>query len=106
MAETPQRRTRKEPRISCTMPVIINNMLTCTAFDLSEGGLYINTSEGMFQGRVVTVSIESGAESLELKARVKHVLEGVGSGLMFIDLDNILKNKIRKIVAEVEKAAG
>lgn len=102
MDETSQRRTRKQARLSCSLPVVINDGQACTAFDISEGGLYVNTSQGMRQGGVVTVFMEHGGEGLTVKARVKHVQEGIGTGMMFIDLDDSLRRRIKKMIAGLQ----
>ena len=88
------------------MLVKINDMHLCTTFDISEGGLYVNTCQGLSQGLVVTVSMEHGGEKIEVKARVKHVEEGIGAGIMFIDLDDALRKKINKMIAEVQGVSG
>ena len=106
MDKPSQRRTRKHSRISCSLPVLINGEQACDAFDVSEGGLYVNCSQGMKQGSVVTISITYGSEFVTAKARVKHIQEGVGTGLMFIDLDQALKNRIIKIVAAIQGTGG
>lgn len=104
MDET-QRRTRKQARLPCSLPVEIDGVHACAAFDVSEGGLYVNCTKGMQQGAVVTISMGSGEEAVTAKARVKHIQEGIGAGLMFIDLDQALKNRIIKLVASLQGGA-
>jgi hypothetical protein len=52
----------------------------------------------------VNLRLTSGRSALELKARVKHVVEGFGMGLMFIDLDTVLKSKIMFFLEEIKKS--
>jgi hypothetical protein len=99
------KRTRTKERIPCNLEVVINGSLLCKAFDISEGGLFVYTDHSFHPGSIVEVSLEFGGEKLEIKARVKHAHEGVGMGLMFIDLDNGLKSRLKKLVSEIQKPA-
>lgn len=105
MINGPTRRQRGQERISCLMDVLINDSITCKAFDISEGGLYVRTDHTFNPGSVIKIVFSVGNEKLELKARVKHCLESFGSGLMFIDLDNVLKAKIRALILEIKKSS-
>ena len=103
MDSEPIKRTRAKERIPCNFAVVINGSLLCKAFDISEGGLFVYTDHSFHPGSVVEVSLESGGEKLEIKARVKHAHEGVGMGLMFIDLDNGLISRLKKFISEIQK---
>lgn len=105
MEREPIKRTRTKERIPCNLDVVINGSLSCKAFDISEGGLYVYSDHFFNPGNVVNVSLEFGGEKLEIKARVKHAHEGVGMGLMFIDLDDGLKSRVRKLISEVRQPA-
>lgn len=103
MEKEPIKRTRAKERIPCNLDVVINDSLLCKAFDISEGGLFVYTDHSFHTGSVVKVSLEFCGERLEIKARVKHAHDGVGMGLMFIDLDNGLKSRLKKLVTEIQK---
>ena len=105
MEKEPIKRTRAKERIPCSLDIVINGSLPCKAFDISEGGLFVYTDHSFHPGSVVEVSLEFGGEKLEIKARVKHAHEGVGMGLMFIDLDNGLKSRLSKLISEIQKPA-
>jgi hypothetical protein len=99
--EIPQRKRMRE-RIPCHLDVFINNSLACTAFDISEGGLYIKTGDRFAPGSVVKLSLPFKDDRLEVSARIKYCLEGVGIGLMFIDLDDALKGKIKALLQVIK----
>ena len=88
-------RQRIKDRVPCNIDVTINKSIVGRAFDASEGGLFVNTEHPFNPGSVVKVVLPLKDDKLELSARVKHWNEGVGVGLMFIDLDDFLKSRIR-----------
>ncbi len=98
-----ERRKRSLERFSCFLDAVLEDSVVCKAFDMSEGGVYVRTSRTFAPGKVIKVTMSSGRSDLELKARVKHVEEGFGMGLMFIDLDEKMKSKIRAFLEEVRK---
>lgn len=104
--ETPQRkRQRMRDRVSCNLNVFINDSLPCSAFDINEGGLYIKTGDIFVPGSVVKLSLPFKGDRLEVSARIKYCLEGVGIGVMFIDLNDILKGKIRALLQDIKDSA-
>ena len=82
---------------------MLDNSLSCKAYDISEGGIYVRTDTVLKTGSIVSVRLSSGSLELDLKARVKHGVEGIGMGLMFIDLDTALKSQIRAFLEEIRK---
>lgn len=95
-----KKRQRSQDRICCSAEVLINDSFVCRALDISEGGMYLLSDRVFVPGSVIKVTLDTGKEKIELKARVKHVAEGLGLGLMFIDLNDLLKKKIREFVQE------
>lgn len=89
-------------RFPCDLDVAINDSLPCKAFDISEGGMYIKTSATFTTGNVVKLSLPFQGGRLEISARIKYCLEGVGMGLMFIDLNDTLKGKIKALVQDIK----
>lgn len=100
--EINQRRQRTRERIPCNLDIVVNGSLSCVAFDISEGGLYLKTSYGLTTGKVVKLSLPFKGEKLEISARIKYCLRGVGMGLMFIDMDDALKGKIKALVQDIK----
>lgn len=98
-----ERRKRAQERFACFLDVLIDNVQSCKAYDMSEGGVYVRTDNVLRPGSVVNIRLSSGSSELELKARVKHGVEGIGMGLMFIDLDTALKSRVRTFLEEIKK---
>lgn len=98
-----KRRQRGQERVSCSTEVVVNDSLVCRSLDISTGGLYILTDHHFAVGSIITVTLGSGTEKIDVKARVKHVAEGLGAGIMFIDLDDVMKQRIGKFVQETTK---
>jgi len=102
MDKESSKRNRKQERIVCNLDIVIDGSLICKAFDISEGGLFVYTDLCIEPGSVVNLSLGSGTEKIEIKARVKHMQTGVGMGLRFIDLDDVLKTKIKKLINDIQ----
>lgn len=96
-----KRRERTRKRVPCKLEVVINGSL-CMAFDISEGGVYLKTSAEFKTGSVVKLSLPFRGEKLEILARIKYCLHGVGVGLMFIDLDERVKGKIKALIQDIQ----
>lgn len=104
MDSNSRERHRIQERIPCNIDFVINDSVVCKAFDISEGGLYVHTIHSFNPGSVVKVSLHFRNEKIEIKSRVKYCHEGVGMGLMFIDLDNILKTKIKELIKDIKNS--
>lgn len=100
-----RKRHRILERISFNTEIVINDSVVCKTLDISEGGLYVHTSHSFNPGDVIKVSLPFRNEKLEIKSRVKYCHEGVGIGLMFIDLDDTLKTKIKELIEEIKKSS-
>jgi hypothetical protein len=98
-----RKRQRKKDRIPCNLELAINDSIVCKASDIGEGGMYVLTDHFLNTGSVVKVSLLFKDEKIEIQAKVKYCHEGVGMGLMFIDLDDKLKNKIKDLIADIKQ---
>lgn len=95
--------TRAKDRIHCNLEILINESVRCKAFDISEGGLYVYTDQCPNPRSAVRVSILCGGETIEVTCRVKHSHEGIGLGLMFIDMNDTLKARIQQLLANISR---
>jgi Tfp pilus assembly protein PilZ len=77
---------------------VINDSIVCQAFDISEGGMYVLTDQTFKPGTKIKISLLFSNETIEIQAKVKYCHEGVGIGIMFIDLDDELKDRIKELV--------
>jgi len=98
-----RKRQRKQERIQCNIVLKINNSILCNAFDISAGGMYVLTDQPFKPGAVIKISLLFRKEILEIQSKVKYCHEGVGIGIMFIDLDNELKDKIKELVNDIKQ---
>lgn len=105
MSSKPRKRHRIQERTPLNIEIIINDSVVLKAFDISEGGLYVHTSYSFPAGYVAKVSLHFRNKKLEIKSRVKYCHEGVGIGLMFIDLDDTLKTKIKELIEDIKKSS-
>ena len=93
-----RKRQRKHERISCNIALLINDSIVCQAFDISEGGMSVLTDQSFKPGTIIKISLLFSNKTIEIQSKVKYCHEGVGIGIMFIDLDNKLKDKIKELV--------
>jgi len=93
-----RKKQRKQERISCNIALLINDAIVCQAFDISEGGMYVLTDQPFKPGTILKISLLFSNKTIEIQSKVKYCHKGVGIGLIFIDLDNKLKDKIKELV--------
>lgn len=103
MVDIPRKRQRIKERITCIIDLTINDSIVCKAFDISEGGMYVLTDHFFNPGSILKISFLFRNEKIEILAKVKYCHEGVGIGIMFIDLDDILKGKIKELVKDIKQ---
>ncbi|UCE79973.1 MAG: PilZ domain-containing protein [Nitrospiraceae bacterium] len=103
MAKT-SRRKRVHKRIPCNLDVQIENTPVSKVLDLSEGGVYVHTDREFEPGSIVRVTLNVNTKKLDIHARVKHADEGIGVGLMFIDLDRPKTEKLKQLFREIPLA--
>ena len=99
-----RKRQRKQERIPCNIDIEINDSIVCKAFDISEGGMYVLTDQFFKPGSVVNISFLYKKEKIQIKSKVKYSHKGVGLGIMFIDLDNALKAKIKEFLNNIKQS--
>ena len=98
-----RKRKRKQERLPCNITVMINDSLACEAFDIGEGGMYMLTDQPFKLGTILKISLFYGDEKIEIQSKVKYCHKGVGIGIMFIDLDNELKDKIKGFINNIKQ---
>jgi len=103
---------RKNKRVTVVGDVVIDDVIKAKALDLSAGGMFVFTKDlfkkgkvvsvstkDLFEkGKVVSVSIPFEEKTFILKAVVKHIVENVGIGLRFFDLDAGQKALINELI--------
>jgi CheY-like chemotaxis protein len=93
---------RKHRRISYRGQVLINNLITAPAISLGEGGLFVSTKYLFKSESEIDVEFSLGRDIIKTRAQVRHRQNGIGVGVMFINLTALQYESIRKYVASVD----
>lgn len=98
---------RKYKRVKFKKKVLVNNQIMVEALDICENGLFLHTGRSFDDGAVVEVGIPTmpGSFDLKVQARVQHNHRGIGMGMQFIDLDDMQKAKLNKLINSLDEAA-
>jgi PilZ domain len=94
---------RKHERVPFIADVVLDGSRQCTSSDISEGGIYISAVQSFEEGAVMDVTIPFRGESLRVRGEVRYFQHGIGVGIMFVDLDDGQKEKIRGMIEEIAK---
>jgi hypothetical protein len=92
---------RRHQRFPFIEDILIDGIRKCTSADISEDGLFISTIHRFEKDEVIEVIIPMKEEKITVKAQVKYCQPGIGAGLAFIDLNNVLMAKIKELVESV-----
>jgi CheY-like chemotaxis protein len=99
---------RKYKRVKFKKKVMVDNQIMVEALDISENGLFLHTGRSFEDGTTVQVGIPTlpGSFDLVVQATVQHNHRGIGMGLQFVDIDDIQKDKLQKLINSLDEAAG
>lgn len=92
---------RKHERVPFREDMLIDGQKSCTSTDISEGGLFVSAIQYFVQGDVIEVSIPIKEEKITVKAEVKYCQQGIGMGIMFVDLNDEQKAKLRELIESI-----
>ena len=92
---------RRHERFSFIEEILIDGINKCTSADISEGGIFISTIQRFEKNEVIELIIPIKAEKITVKAQVKYCQPGIGVGLAFIDLNDVLTAKIKELVESI-----
>ncbi len=98
---------RKHKRVKFKKKVLVDNQIMVEALDISESGLFLHTGRSFDDGTTVQVGIPTlpGNFDLVVQATVQHNHSGIGMGLQFVDIDDIQKIKLQKLINSLDEAA-
>jgi hypothetical protein len=94
---------RNSPRVPFIEDVFVEDSVRCRSSDISEGGIYISALQSYEEGAVLDVMIPFRGDELRVRGEVRHYQHGIGAGIMFVDLTDSQKEKIREIVEAMTK---
>lgn len=101
---------RKQARVNLTSDVVINGLVKVRGLDISEGGIYIHTGRSFKAGSIINIELPLPNATLKIRAKVQHSQEGVGMGLMFVELTPEQKQAIKSYMddtmAQPNKPSG
>lgn len=99
---------RKFKRVKFKKKVLVNNQIMVEALDICENGLFLHTGRSFEDGAIVEVGIptQRGRFDLTVQAMVRHNHRGIGMGLEFVDLDENQKERLHKLISELDEAAA
>jgi hypothetical protein len=84
--------------------ILVDGTRLCTSTEISEGGLFVSALQYFEEGNVVEVSIPLREGKITVKAQVKYSQPGIGAGLIFIDLNDEQRAKIKELVESIAKS--
>ena len=94
---------RKRDRVPFREDILVDGIRLCTSTEISEGGLFVSALQYFEEGNVVEVSIPLRDGKITVKAQVKYSQPGIGAGLIFIDLNDEQRAKIKELVENITK---
>lgn len=92
---------RKHKRISLLQDILIDGTTSSNITDISENGLFVCTLQYFEPDSIISVTLPLKDEKVTVKAQVKYCQHGIGIGIMFIDLNNEQKAKIKEFVTKI-----
>ncbi len=92
---------RRHERFPFIEDILVDGTKSCRTTDISEGGLFISNIQSFENGDVMEVSIPTTSKKINAKAQVKYCQPGIGMGIAFIETDDELRIKIKKLVDSI-----
>jgi len=96
---------REYERFPYREDILIDGAKLCSSMDISEGGIYISAIQLFEKDSVLDVAIPFKGEKLIVKGKVQHVQQGIGMGIMFIDLNDDQKAAIKEIIESISNSS-
>ena len=96
-----QRERRKYKRFPFREDILIDRTMHATSIDISEGGLYLCAVQPFNIDSVIEVSIPFRGRTITVRAKVQYYQPGIGTGVMFIDLNDEQKWHIRDLIGSI-----
>lgn len=70
-----------------------------SAEDISHMGMFISTTQPLMEGALIRLKIYTERGLLQISARIRHSLRGLGFGCKFIDVDRRQRRALSTLVA-------
>jgi len=98
MSDQGRKERRKYKRVPFREDIVIDGSKLCTSNDISEGGMYVSAISSFEEDNTIDVTIPYRGKKIEVKARVQYCQPGIGMGIMFVDLDDAQKSKLKDLI--------
>ena len=92
---------RKSRRFPFREDILIDGAKQCTCNEISEGGIFISAIQIFDKGEMIEITISLGEERITVKGQIRYCQHGIGIGVMFHDLTEEHKVKIKTLVDSV-----
>lgn len=92
---------REKERFPFREDILIDGIRKCTSLDISENGLYISAIQLYENNTLIDVTIPLKGEKLTVKAQVRFRQPGIGMGVVFIDLNDEQRAKIKELIDSI-----
>lgn len=79
--------------------ILLEGTYAGTSTNISERGIFVFSLEPYDEDAVIDIVIPLQKEKLTVRARVRHCQPGIGMGLLFVDLNDEQRAKIKELVA-------
>jgi len=99
----PEQERRGHKRLPFREDILVDGASLCTSMDISEAGLFVSAIQFFEENDVVEIAIPFKGEKITVRAQVKFSQQGIGAGMMFIDLNEEQKAKIKELVESIER---
>lgn len=92
---------RKYKRFPFREDILVDCAKLCTSTDISEGGLFISAIQAFEENSLIDITIPFKGEQLTVKAQVSYCQPGIGIGVMFINLNDKQRAKIKELIENI-----
>ncbi len=86
--------------------VLLEGTHAGTSADISQSGIFVFSLEPYDEDVVIDIVIPFQEEKLNVRGKVRHCVPGIGMGLIFVDLNDEQREKIKELVAEIAKQSS
>lgn len=93
---------RRQARLLLKKDVFMNNTVKGYALDMSEGGMFVYTHVPFPKDNIIELrfALKEGEPPVVLKAQVRFLQAGVGLGVVFVNADEPVRERLRKFIEE------
>ncbi len=95
---------RKYHRVPFREEILIDGTKLSTSTDISEGGLFVSAIQRFEEGSVVELTIPFAEGKITVKAQVKYCQQGIGLGMMFVEMTEEQRAQIGELIASIAKS--